>query len=102
MPSTFVFEVSSDMRNTRQRALRYEGNDAPTLQQLMDTVRALQEANEQYRREQEWIQQEAKFKQERLMAEAKAEQDMLMTEAKSEQEKLMKKLELRKFLGKIN
>jgi len=39
----------------------------------MDTVRALQGANEQYRREQELIQQEAKAKQKKLMAEAKAE-----------------------------
>ena len=62
-----------------------EGSEVPTLQQLMDTVRALQEANEQYRREQERIQQEAKAEQEKLMAEVKAEQEKLIAEAQAEQ-----------------
>jgi len=63
-----VFEFS-----TWQVLLGPEGNNALTLQQLMHTVKDLQEANEQYRREQEWIQREAKAEQERLMAEAKVE-----------------------------
>jgi len=59
IPSTIVCEFSSDMRNTRPVPLGPEGNNAPTLQQLMDTVKALKD-NEQYKREQEWIKQEAK------------------------------------------
>jgi len=35
------------MRNTRQGPQRFEGGDAPVLQQLMDAMRALQEANEE-------------------------------------------------------
>jgi len=54
-----VFEFSDVMRNTRQAPLGSKGSDAPTLQQLMETMRALQEANE-----------EAKAEQERLRAEA--------------------------------
>jgi len=54
------------MRNTRQGLLRSERSEAPTLQQIMETMRALQEANEEYRREQERIREEAKVKQERL------------------------------------
>jgi len=85
------------MKNTRQVPLGPEGNDAPTLQQLMDTVKALQKANEQYRRKQEWIQRGAKAKQERLLDEVKAEKERLvaeamaeaMAEAKAEQEKLI-------------
>ena len=80
------------MRNTRQGPLGSEGNNAPTIQQLMETVRALQEANEQYKREQEWIQREARAEQERLsidavteaLATAKAEQEKLMAEARAE------------------
>jgi len=79
------------MRNTRQGSVGSERSEVTTLQQLMDTVRALQEANEQYKRKQEWIQQEAKAEQKRLMAEAKAEQ-----------EKLIAKLKMSKYLGKIN
>ena len=74
------------MRNTRQGPLGFEGNDAPTLQQLMETMRALQEANKQYKLYQEQIQREAKAEQERLMAGAVAE---AMAEAKVEQEKLI-------------
>jgi len=54
------------MRNTRQGPQRSEGGDVPVLQQLMDAMRALQEANEEHRREQERIQEEAKAEQERL------------------------------------
>ena len=72
------------MRNTRQGLSGSEGIDAPTLQQLMETMRALQEANEQYKQEQERIQEEAKAEQERLRAKAWAEQvllqDQLMVE----------------------
>jgi len=50
-----MFELSDEMRNTRKGPLGHEGSDAPTLQQLMETLRALQEANEQYKQEQERI-----------------------------------------------
>jgi len=43
----------------------------------MESMRDLQEANEQYKQEQERIQQEAKTEQERLRAEASAEQVLL-------------------------
>jgi len=56
------------MRNTRQGLLGFEGSDAPALQQLMEVVRALQEANEEHRRDQERIQEEAKVEQEKLQA----------------------------------
>jgi len=51
------------MRNTRQGPQGSEGSDAPTLQQLTETKRALQEANEQYKQEQERIREEAKAEQ---------------------------------------
>ena len=51
------------MRNTRQGPLGPEGSDNPTIQQLMETVSALQEAIATSRAEQE-----------RLMAEVQAEQ----------------------------
>jgi len=42
------------MRNKRQVPLgQEEGGEAPTLQQLKETIRALQEANEQSRQEHE-------------------------------------------------
>jgi len=44
----------------RQVPLGSEGFEAPALQQVMETMRALQEANEEYRREQEQIQEEAR------------------------------------------
>ena len=65
------------MRNTRQGPLGPKGSDAPTLQQLMEAMRALQEANEEYRREQERIQEEVKDEQERLRIEARVEQELL-------------------------
>ena len=40
------------MRNTWQGPLWSEGGDVPTLQQIMKTMRALQEANEEYYQEQ--------------------------------------------------
>ncbi|KAK7335276.1 hypothetical protein VNO80_27053 [Phaseolus coccineus] len=43
----------------------------------MVTMRALEEANEQHRQEQERIQQEAKAEQERLQAEARVEQTLM-------------------------
>jgi len=51
------------MRNTRQGSLGSEGSDNPTIQQLMETVSALQEAIATSRAEQE-----------RLMAKVQAEQ----------------------------
>jgi len=45
-----VFELSEEMQNTRQKPLGSEGSDAPTLQQLMATMRALQVTNEALRK----------------------------------------------------
>ena len=71
-----MFELSDEMRNTRKGPLGHEGSDAPTLQQLMETLRALQEANEQYKQEQERIWEETRaeqvFLQDRLMVEIEA------------------------------
>jgi len=64
----------------------------------MDTVRALQEANSQYRREQEKIQQKAKVEQLKLMEKAKAEQQKLMAKAKVELEKLIAEAQAEKVL----
>jgi len=61
---------SDVMRNTRQGLLGSKGSDALALQQLMKAMGALQEANEEYRREQERIQEEANVEQEQLRAEA--------------------------------
>jgi len=47
-----------EMRNTRQVPSGQEGGEAPTLQQLMETVSNLQEANEQYRQEQKRLREE--------------------------------------------
>jgi len=58
-----VLEFLDVMRNTRQGPLGYEGNDNPTIQQLMETVSALQE-----------VMAISKAKQERLMAEVQVEQ----------------------------
>jgi len=58
------------MRNTRQGPPGFEGSDAPTLQKLKETMRALLKANEQYKQEQERIQQEDEAELERLRAEA--------------------------------
>jgi len=57
------------MRNIGQGLLGSEGSDDPALQQLMEAMRALKEANEDYRREQERIQEEVKAEQEWLRAE---------------------------------
>jgi len=65
------------MRNTRQGLLGSEWSDAPTLQQLMEAMKALQEANEEYWREKEWIQEEAKAEQKWLQAQAWADQELL-------------------------
>jgi len=66
------------MRNTRQGLLGSEGGDTPALHQIMDAMKALQEANEEHRREQERIQEEAKPEQKRLRAaEARAKQELL-------------------------
>ena len=46
-----------------------EGSETPTLQQIMEATRALKEANDEYRREQEQIREEPKAEQERLRAE---------------------------------
>ena len=48
-----MFELSDEMRNTRQGPLGSEGSDAPALQQFMETMRAFQEANEEAKAEQE-------------------------------------------------
>jgi len=42
-----VFEFSDVTRNTRQGPIGSEGSKNPILQQIMDTMRALQEANEE-------------------------------------------------------
>ena len=47
-----------------------KGGEAPALQQIMETMRVLQEANEEYQREHEQIHEEAKVEQERLQEEA--------------------------------
>jgi len=39
-----MLEFSDAMRNTRQGLLGSDENDTPTIQQLMETVRALKEA----------------------------------------------------------
>ena len=83
-----MFEFSDVTRNTRQGPLGSDGNDTPTLQQHMENVRALQEANEQYKREQERIQREARAEQEKLTVDAVEE---VMTIARAKQEKLIAK-----------
>ena len=65
------------MRNMRLIPLGSEGSEAPALQQIMEAISALQEANEEYRREQERIWEEAKAEQEWLRAEAQADQECL-------------------------
>ena len=69
------------MRNTRQGPQESEGSDAPILQQLMDAMRALHEANEDHIWEQERIQERIqevdKDEQERLQVEVRAEQELL-------------------------
>jgi len=52
------------MRNMKQGLLGSEGSEAPALQEIMEAMRALQEAKEEYRREQEQIGEEAKAEQE--------------------------------------
>jgi len=42
-----VFKLSEEMRSTRQGLLGSEGSDALALQQLMETMKALQKANEE-------------------------------------------------------
>jgi len=65
-----VIEPFDVMRNSRQGPLGSKGSDAPALQQLMEVMRALQEANEDHKREKKRIQEEAKAEQEKLRAEA--------------------------------
>jgi len=65
------------MRNTRQGLLGFEESDAPTLQQLMVAMRALQEANEKYQREEERVQEEDKAELEQVRVEALAEKELL-------------------------
>jgi len=60
------------MRNTRQVPTGQDGGEALTLQQLMETLRALQEANEQSRQEQERLREANEWyalEQERLRQE---------------------------------
>jgi len=61
----------------------------------MDTMKALQEANEQYRQEQEWIHRDARAEKEKLMVEAVVE---AKAEAKAEQERLMAKAQAEQLL----
>jgi len=56
------------MRSTRQGTQGSEGGDAPALQQIMETMRALQEANEEYRCEQVQIWEEAMNEKKQLRA----------------------------------
>jgi len=49
----------------RQGPLGSEGSEAPALQQIMETMRALQEAIEDYQRDQERIREEVRAEQER-------------------------------------
>jgi len=72
------------MRNIRQGLLGFEGSEAPALQQLMESMTALQEVNEEYQWDQEWIQEEAKAEQERLRAEAWPEQELLQDRVMTE------------------
>ena len=58
-----MLEFLDVMRNTRQGPLGYERSDNPTIQQLIETVSALQEAITT-----------SKAEQERLMVEVRAEQ----------------------------
>ena len=81
------------MRNTRQGPLGSEGSEAPTLQQIMETMRALEEANEEYQREQERIREEVRVEQERLRAEARADQEHLREETRLIQARLMAEIE---------
>ena len=79
------------MRNIGQGLLGSEGSDDPALQQLMEAMRALKEANEDYRREQERIQEEVKAEQEWLRAEVWAEHDLL-------QDRLMAEIEVSRIV----
>jgi len=65
------------MKNTRQGTQVTEGDEVPGLQQIMETMRALQQENEEYRQEQERIREEARAEKERLREEARADQDRL-------------------------
>ena len=58
-----MLEILDVRRNTRQGPLGSKGNDNPTIQQLMETVSALQEAMTT-----------SKAEQERFMAKVRAEQ----------------------------
>ena len=70
-----MLEFLDAMRNTRQGPLGSEGNDNPTIQQLMESVSALQKAMTTSRVEQE-----------RLMAKARAKQLLI-------QDQLMAKID---------
>ncbi|KAK7333844.1 hypothetical protein VNO80_30623 [Phaseolus coccineus] len=48
-----LIKFTEEMRGTRQLPQGFEGVEDPTLQQLIETLRTLREANEQYRQEQE-------------------------------------------------
>jgi len=63
-----VLEFLDVMMNIRQDPLGSEGNDNPIIQQLMETVSALQEAMAT-----------SKAEQERLMAEVRVEQVLTKT-----------------------
>jgi len=76
----------------RQGPLGSEGSEVPALQKIMETMRALQEANEEYRHEQERIREEARSEQERLRAEARVNQERLREETRLSQACLMAKI----------
>jgi len=77
------------MRSTKQGTQGSEECEASTLQQIMETMKALQEANEEYRHEQVRIREEAMAKQERLRAKARADQERLCEETWLNQARLM-------------
>jgi len=88
------------MKNTRQGVQGPEGDEVPTLQQIMETMRAFQQANEKYRCEQERIREEARVEQERLRAEARADQDRLWEQIRLNQARLMEEIEASQGLWK--
>ena len=77
-----------EMRNTRQGAPVPDGEEVLMLQQIMEMMRVLQQANEDHHREQDHLREEAQIEQERLREEARVKRDQLREEARAEQAKL--------------
>jgi len=65
------------MRKTRQGAQVPDGDEVPILQKIMETMRALQQANADHLRQQDRLREEARTEQECLQEEARAEHDQL-------------------------